>query len=374
MSVLKQIPIWLKCLFWVFGILQLSENNEETLILKVVPIPFWCYYTAIVIRLWTSMSSSQFYYYGISDILQYTDILCDLMVITSLGIHFVFFYKRNTKLQNLVVEIDRIEIKHTKQKSINWLRIINLSGIFLNLFLLFSGIGVIVDIEYQLTYYFGSFLSGLDVILVGVFLDNLKNKFKWINQRFFETKQETDLVQIFPSGHLLRARTKRKTIFQIQNLAQIHYSLVTLVHKTIRIFEITILFGTASWFTIIINEIYYLIYMVSQYSSKLDMSHWAQLPLVVHYCIWIYFQIRIWNDLQEEANKTVFYVHDIWNLLAIKDENNTDMRYLHLISTKLMSMKLELTAKGFFPLNWSLLYTIIAAVTTHVIILIQFKI
>lgn len=289
MPLLKQIPIWLKCIFWFFGILQLSQNNQKFLILKFFPILFWCYYFVITVRLWIMLLSSQIDYMGISDILQYTDNLSNILIFISMITLLVFFYKRNGDLQKLFTDIDKLQTNFIEEQnsSINWHQIIYLFIIVLNLVLLFFGLGVLIDVEYHLTYYLETILTGLDVIFTGIILDNLKKKFYSINTQF------------------MSLREKHK-IYQIEKLAHLHYQLVTLVNKTNQIFGLTILFSTTAWFTVVINEIYFLIYIFSRYFSQLSSFYWTQFPLIAHYCFWIYFQIRIWDNIQEEVRYFLF--------------------------------------------------------------------
>nr|AVH87330.1 gustatory receptor 15 [Holotrichia parallela] len=83
--------------------------------------------------------------------------------------------------------------------------------------------------------------------------------------------------------------------------------------------------------------------------------------------------IYIFSNVKNEAQKTVTYIHDIWNTLASRNEIDKETRHLQLISLQLYNSKHSFTAYGFFALDWTLLQRIIAAVTTYVVILIQFE-
>ncbi|XP_045469027.1 gustatory and pheromone receptor 33a-like isoform X3 [Harmonia axyridis] len=96
--------------------------------------------------------------------------------------------------------------------------------------------------------------------------------------------------------------------------------------------------------------------------------------------LWMFFilchcfmLLKMWNSVQEEANKSVIILHDIWNKYAEKRGIDKRLLYLQFISMRFLTCKLKFTAYGFFPLDWTFLHTIIASATTYIIILVQLK-
>lgn len=53
------------------------------------------------------------------------------------------------------------------------------------------------------------------------------------------------------------------------------------------------------------------------------------------------------------------YVHDIYNKYATENKIDDTVNHLQLISLQLLSTRINFTVHGFFPLNWSLLSTVI---------------
>ncbi|KAJ3648628.1 hypothetical protein Zmor_020420 [Zophobas morio] len=157
-------------------------------------------------------------------------------------------------------------------------------------------------------------------------------------------------------------------------MSHLHYHLVHLVHESNRIFGTTTLWNTAAWFALVINKIYYVAYLSLRLSDQVYAYYVIQFPLLIFQWTWIFFQIFIWTKVQNEANKTAICVHNIWNILVSTNRVNQETRHLQLIVLKLLNTKLDLSVQGFFPLNCNFLYTIVAAVATYVIILVQFKI
>ncbi|XP_069677283.1 putative gustatory receptor 28b [Periplaneta americana] len=71
-----------------------------------------------------------------------------------------------------------------------------------------------------------------------------------------------------------------------------------------------------------------------------------------------------------QANRTAVLVHK----LLSKTKDPEVREELQLFSLQLLHRKVQFTACGFFPLDFTLLYSIVGAVTTYLVILIQFQI
>jgi len=72
----------------------------------------------------------------------------------------------------------------------------------------------------------------------------------------------------------------------------------------------------------------------------------------------------------EEARRTETVVHKLLLRQTLLRDTSTE---LQLFSTQLLSNKVEFSAGGFFPVNLSLVYSMVGAATTYIIILIQVK-
>jgi len=72
----------------------------------------------------------------------------------------------------------------------------------------------------------------------------------------------------------------------------------------------------------------------------------------------------------EEARRTGTVVHKLLLHQSLLRDTSTE---LQLFSIQLLSNKVEFSAGGFFPVNLSLVYGMVGAATTYIIILFQFK-
>jgi hypothetical protein len=363
MSLVRQIPNWLKWIFRFVGLLQVSHEPTTKIFFKLLPLPFWCYHFKITLMALLYFSSVQ--YLEMQNIMRYSDAAACFTASLSSCIYFVVFYKRNYRLEKLIESIDAVDdlvTKSTPERTRYWSRNILLSLMIVNLLLVLCGISVLVTIEFHLMYYNILILYGLDVVFMEVFLNSLKINIQLINSSIIREKISIELTQLVPQTNPLKVITVKNVIVHIQELSHRHYQLTNLIVETNRVFEITMVAGIATWFTNLITEAYYIIYMIPRLSDSTNWFILTQILLTFYYYQLIYFQIRMWNDVQDEANKTVIYVHDIWNMLVSNGEINSNIRHLQLISTRLMGTKLEVTVKGYFPLNWTFFYTVMSII------------
>ncbi|KAK9732372.1 7tm Chemosensory receptor [Popillia japonica] len=80
------------------------------------------------------------------------------------------------------------------------------------------------------------------------------------------------------------------------------------------------------------------------------------------------------------CNKIPMLLHEIRNNLMLLHEirNNLSVKYndvekqIQMYSIQMLHQKLEFSALGFFVINYSLLYSIVSAVATYLVIVIQF--
>ncbi|KAK6643893.1 hypothetical protein RUM43_000158 [Polyplax serrata] len=92
--------------------------------------------------------------------------------------------------------------------------------------------------------------------------------------------------------------------------------------------------------------------------------------------IWIlyflsqFFVLIIVSDLStKEAEKTANYLHELF----IESDDVELKEEIEIFSLQLLHRKVEFNACGFFKLDFSLLHSMVGAVTTYIIILMQFQ-
>ncbi|KAJ9599139.1 hypothetical protein L9F63_010407, partial [Diploptera punctata] len=136
------------------------------------------------------------------------------------------------------------------------------------------------------------------------------------------------------------------------------------------IFSVRILISVAHKFCCITGSLYFILIQIMfiydfEYIPSIVIS-------VIHFCtksISLVIILHQCSSTSYEANRTAILVHKLLN----KTEDPEVREELQLFSLQLLHRKVQFTACGFFPLDFTLLYSIIGAVTTYLVILIQFQ-
>ncbi|KAJ3648646.1 hypothetical protein Zmor_020435 [Zophobas morio] len=94
--------------------------------------------------------------------------------------------------------------------------------------------------------------------------------------------------------------------------------------------------------------------------------------MLIFFHLWLTMLISSYSSTQKEANKTVNYIHDVWNCWVLRKVDK-NLQHLQLVSIRLLNSKLKFTAKYFFDLDWTFYHMIIVGVVTYLVILMQFN-
>ncbi|CAH1365694.1 unnamed protein product [Tenebrio molitor] len=218
-----------------------------------------------------------------------------------------------------------------------------------------------------------------DTLFLADILNYFGDKFESINRNLQRQVDAVDLFSIFPLTNpdkikILEEDDINFNIQRIQELSHFHYELVSTAVKIGEIFGITIVMTLILWFESIIETIYYIIYVTINDEDNTLVNYAYHGSYVMFMFCWLFVLVTSFSDVQNKANATSTYVHDIWNKYALNGKINVKTRHLQLVSTRLLNTKLHFTAMDFFSLDWTLYHMLIAAVTTYVVILIQFHI
>ncbi|XP_023709129.2 putative gustatory receptor 28b [Cryptotermes secundus] len=90
---------------------------------------------------------------------------------------------------------------------------------------------------------------------------------------------------------------------------------------------------------------------------------------LLYYALHLIWLVYFTSFTSKEMNRTAVVVHRFLcktNDLVLREE-------LQEFSLQLLHRKVKFTACGFFPLDYTLFYSIVGAVTTYLVILIQFQ-
>ncbi|EEB13498.1 Gustatory receptor PhGr6 [Pediculus humanus corporis] len=119
---------------------------------------------------------------------------------------------------------------------------------------------------------------------------------------------------------------------------------------------------------VVLFEIVYI--TVFYYMTPTALSELLASIVLIFYFLSQFFGIVIVSVLSvQEAEKTANYLHELFI-----DNDDVDVKEeIEIFSLQLLHRKVEFNACGFFKLDFTLLYSMVGAVTTYIIILMQFQ-
>ncbi|KAJ9599119.1 hypothetical protein L9F63_010387, partial [Diploptera punctata] len=169
---------------------------------------------------------------------------------------------------------------------------------------------------------------------------------------------------------IMRAHDLRTqmSVLNVRSLAGLHENLCSVIKMINYVYSVPLLLS-------IILVLFYLIFCVFMFISKVfNNENFKCIPIHV-YVIFFYFLskaiiiIYYCKICSSKANRTGVLVHQVLRFTI----NEKIREELELFSLQLLHQKVQFTACGFFPLDFTLLYSVVGAVTTYLVILLQFQ-
>ncbi|KAJ3648636.1 hypothetical protein Zmor_020427 [Zophobas morio] len=363
MCLVEDIPIGLRTIYHLCGIIQFtcSPNRFTQIISRLLFLPFflfygyccvkWFIYLILIIR---------------TDFMKFEVVMTLWATFTEIT-SMIVFTLRNRKLKTVLLKLNEIKIKFrfVEKKKLwhDWVKTLTFVTIILQLVLILNVYRTWWSIHLIFAYIF---IPPITCLLNNLFLDNVLQafyiQFRAINSEIQEISRLSDISFDF---------TKFR---DLEELSLLHYNLVRLVLEINSLFDVTILTSMVLWFGNIVSILFIFVESVLKGILPRMRFRLYLLCLLIHYLLWLFIVVRMYSRTQKEANQTSVYVHQIWNQHSEKKYLNEKTRHLQLISCRLFNTKLFFNAKGFFRLDETFFHTMIAAVVTYLIILIQFRI
>ncbi|KAK5648556.1 hypothetical protein RI129_003448 [Pyrocoelia pectoralis] len=309
----------------------------------------------------------------------------DQLVVFTATLHTVgrILYSRRKNVPDLLKEIDdinkdlNIDIRHKKRR---WVILCSEIIIPIGYLLMSVPYGDDHIFYVNLVFSISSCGSFMEVYFVHQVIKLICGQYQDINVKLRNHYNRISSESEYgPMVNTSKVVSKKKEIDRIVNIASNHYRITKVAKCSNSTFNVHVLLACVSSFIALTTGIHYSLSVMFTglrnnedndvfISSLMGNGLW-----IICYSFLFIFIIKPWRDLHNEAKKTATYIHDIWNKYANANAVDANINHLQLISLQLLNTKLEFTAYGFFSLDWTLLHAIISAVTTYVVILIQFE-
>jgi hypothetical protein len=167
-----------------------------------------------------------------------------------------------------------------------------------------------------------------------------------------------------------------KRSVKITVLREIHFILCDASELTNSIFKVQILVGFIEIFVEITLCLYAsLTYVTGLFTCELySSSKWNMLGV---FLVWATMNLSklialtaSCHGASEQANRAAVLVHKLLVVQSLYPETRAE---LQLFSEQLLHHKVRFSACGFFPIDFTLLYSMAGSVTTYIIILLQYN-
>ncbi|RZC37788.1 gustatory receptor 28b [Asbolus verrucosus] len=176
-------------------------------------------------------------------------------------------------------------------------------------------------------------------------------------------KQIRSLIEYFKKNNI-RTIGKNNKRLNLSKICAMHHHLTKLVKLFNEIFGVVLLLMFCVSFVVIVITLFYLTGALQAPRIRFwgifnpILSNVTLVMDVIYVCDVCYSTI-------EEANKSGELIHKI-------DTEDHDIRdEIEMFSLQIANAQVEFNAAGFFPINYTLVFSIIGGVTTYIIILIQ---
>jgi hypothetical protein len=356
MCLLQEVPTVLKCLFRLTGIIQFSSTIQSSFLSKILS-RFWCipFYSYIIYL------SVYFNMYVLDE--RTTDISLSAHKIKNCGniayllISVVCFYRRSNNIKLLLLKLNKNRYHSFINNSLkcrNWLGII----LFVVLSLTFVCAPFLdIGLNYLIYDMFPLTLSSLDILFLTEIMNTAFSKFKQLNCIMQRQVSSPDFFNLFhlSKGARIQDLDENEITFniqRIQELSHFHSDLVDTANEICQNFEITIIVELVGWFENIIIIIYTGISLIVNKENRYPSEYAICIIFTFYLFCWLFVLIESFTRVQNQADLTAFYIHDVWNKYAGDGKIDRRIRHLQLISMRLQINKINFTARNFFKLDW----------------------
>jgi hypothetical protein len=285
------IPIWLKYIYKILGIIQFSDNPSNkkcVLIPHLWPLPCYLFYT------YTTISVVIFYetldYKGLTNVMKYCDYFSFLISSSNMLINFFVFYRRTPRLKLFLYKIRQCD--GTEKRGNKWSKIYFI--ILVSIILSFTHVDLYgIPTSVQLLYSIPIIINIFELLFVSDLLSSLREKFQQVNEQL---KKEANLVDNFPL-------TVAKSARQIQDLIRLHYKLVSLAKEANVLFSTTHLASMVTFFCTVIDSIYFQLYLYAHYDERFIYAFmFCNFFWLGAQTSWFFMLLKSWSNTQDEVS------------------------------------------------------------------------
>jgi hypothetical protein len=292
-TILSSIPIWLKYIYKLLGVIQFSDKPSQKKSVLIIPymwpLTLYLFYSYVII--WAVLSLKSQEYTVFTSIIKYCDSLGIIASFLNMFTNCFVFYQRTPRLTLLLSQL--CKCGGTEKQLNNWIKVYFMILVFT--ILTFTQFNIFdISPAIQLSYNIPIIINIFELLFVGDILSTLHQKFHVINQ---ELVNEVAVIDKFP-------QTIAQRICQVQKLSNRHHILVDLAKEANELFSTTTLAAMVTLFATVIDSIYFNLYLYANYNANfVNMFLFFNIIWLAAQVSWFYVLLKIWSDIQDEVKK-----------------------------------------------------------------------
>ncbi|XP_063904965.1 putative gustatory receptor 28b [Zophobas morio] len=294
---------------------------------------------------------------------------CVMTTLMLVVVIFTFLFRKvQTKAFDLLSHIDvcftknGFSLPYKDLQRTNYI-ILSMIGVSLLLRLSLLLLTMHVDFIQQTALLFSATIKTFSKYQFVVFVLQLQARFTKINsiiRSFYKDSRLTKLV-LNPAVRSIPER--------LYTLCRLHYKLASVLQKINAAFAVQLLVSIAVSLFDVLFQSYYLYYVATGKATV------ASVFMVMNPLVWlldetieVYWLVYACSSTCDQANETPTNLHELRNNYFEMDIETHVQTY----SLQMLHQKVQFSVLGFFVVDYTLIYSIVGAVTTYLVIFIQF--
>ncbi|KAJ3643823.1 hypothetical protein Zmor_026510 [Zophobas morio] len=364
-ELLPTTPPWLKFVYKILGIVQFSYTTETTSVRAKICARLHCVLSCAYFINFIFLCND--FSYEVK-VMRYVHFLVHYGHFLHMLILVLRYFLRSDKIKEILLHLRKIRVPlecSTYNRRHSFARIFLIVSYIpsLSLYVPFRK-----RTDSHLFYYmYPNIVILFDLLFMNDVMDAFSEKFGRVNRQLQLVVYEVKALDQNEQRIILRNE-------KIQKLSYSHCELVVLVQKVVKEFEITIIVSMVERFVNIVDCIYTVTVLVVNSEPVTSVRLWINFVFAIYLFFWLYVLVMKFSETQKVANKGGYILHEIWNKCLNKGVSGGNVRFMTLVSLRMLNTTLKFNMGGFFYLDWNFFYVVVASITTYLVILIQFYI
>ncbi|CAH1373367.1 unnamed protein product [Tenebrio molitor] len=170
------------------------------------------------------------------------------------------------------------------------------------------------------------------------------------------------IIHFFEEAHQRFAQaSKTGMIEDVRNILRMHQELCDVVRQLNEIFSLQLLFLIGTYFKIIFINVFF---FYADFGTNIQLTSFYYTSVN---CIKLIFCVYSCNKCAQQAN----IVKEVAFNIVSNTKNRQLWKEVHAFMLQLHHEKVQVEAGGFFPVDFTIIFSIFAASSTYIIIIVQ---